>query len=224
MTDISRPVLIGGFVLTFISGIVNAVGFLSFAHQGLTHLTGITTHISISANEGSFVSVARLSTLVFSFVVGAIVSGAIIQKSNLKLGRNYGFALLLESTLLYLAIHFLKNSSLIGECLVASACGLQNAMATTYAGSILRTTHLTGVFTDLGLWIGHFLRKLPVENFALKIYLTLICGFLIGGFVGAILFRHLEYNALLIPTVLLGLVGFAYIYFELSNRNESNVE
>jgi uncharacterized membrane protein YoaK (UPF0700 family) len=222
MKNILRPVLIGGFILTFISGIVNAVGFLSFAHQGLTHLTGLTTHISIKLSEHQYMDVFYISQLILSFVIGSIISGAVIKKSTLKLGRHYGIVLLLESALLYFSIHFLEIESQTGECMIACACGLQNAMATTYSGSILRTTHLTGIFTDLGLWIGHYISKLPVESSSLKIYLVLISGFICGGGVGVYLFKSLEYKALLVPAVLLGVVGLIYIYFSSTNKNEAS--
>lgn len=219
-----RPVLIGGFVLTFISGIVNAVGFLGFWHQGLTHLTGLTTHISIKLSENQFSDVIYLVQLILSFVLGSIISGAVIQKSALKLGRNYGIVLLLEATLLYSAIHLLESHSQLGQCFVAGACGLQNAMATTFSGSILRTTHLTGIFTDLGLWIGHYIRKIPVETFALKIYLSLISGFVCGGILGANLYNEFEYVALLVPATLLGATGIIYIYIASKNKMDVTPE
>lgn len=219
VSEKSWPVLTGGFVLTFISGMINAVGFLGFWHQGLTHMTGLTSHISIKLTEHQYLDVFYLSQLVFSFIIGAIISGAIIQKSNLKLGRNYGIALLLEALLIYFSIYFLSIESQLGECMVAGACGLQNAMATTYSGSILRTTHLTGIFTDLGLWIGHYLFKIPVEILSLKIYLVLIGGFLSGGIIGANLFTSLQYKALLIPASLLCSSGAIYIYFASTRKN-----
>lgn len=220
MADISRTVMVGGFVLTLISGMVNAVGFLSFAHQGLTHLTGLTTHISIYLSNNQLENALRVFVLVSSFVVGAIVSGFIIQQSNLKLGRNYGFVLILEGLLFYISISFLNNHSIMGECLVASACGLQNAMATTYSGSILRTTHLTGIFTDLGLWIGHYLKRLKVDTLAIKIYIILIIGFITGGILGAFLFNEFEYFALLFPSGVLLITGISYIYFASLNQEK----
>jgi uncharacterized membrane protein YoaK (UPF0700 family) len=221
MADISRTVLVGGFVLTLISGMVNAVGFLSFAHQGLTHLTGITTHISIYLSSNQLDGVLHAFALVLSFVIGSIVSSFVIQKSNLKLGRNYGFVLILEGFLFFSAIYFLNKTSIFGEYIVASACGLQNAMATTYAGSILRTTHLTGVFTDLGIWIGHYLRKLTVDPFAIKIYIVLIVGFISGGVLGVFLFSRFEYFALLFPGAVLVITGVSYIYFASLNQENS---
>jgi uncharacterized membrane protein YoaK (UPF0700 family) len=43
--------------------------------------------------------------------------------------------------------------------MLAMACGMQNAMTTRYSGAVVRTTHLTGMFTDMGLLIGHMLRS-----------------------------------------------------------------
>ena len=52
----------------------------------------------------------------------------------------------------------------MGALLAAMACGLQNAMATTFSGAAIRTSHLSGMFTDLGIGIGHALRGLPLQK------------------------------------------------------------
>src|SRR3546814_11590466 len=85
-----------------------------------------------------------------AFVAGAALGGLIVQDSTLRLGRRYGVALSLESLMLLAAIPLFRHQHLAGPLLAAMASGLQNAMATTYSGAIVRTTPLTGIFTDLG--------------------------------------------------------------------------
>ena len=92
-----------------------------------------------------------------SFVLGTMASGMIVQQSTLKLGRRYGLALTLESLLLFTAIPFLDASKSIGLYLDLIAMGLQNGMVSAYSGAIIRTTHVTGALTDLGISLGHLL-------------------------------------------------------------------
>ena len=64
----------------------------------------------------------------------------------------YGLALILNSSLLVTAAFI--PGRLLPVCLVAAACGLQNAMCTSHFGAIIRTTHVTGTVTDIGSTLG----------------------------------------------------------------------
>jgi uncharacterized membrane protein YoaK (UPF0700 family) len=210
ITKLPRWILVGGGVLAFIAGIINAVGFLGIYHQGITHLTGTTTLLGIAVAQQNLAGALRLVGFAGSFVAGAILSGLIIQEGALKLGRRYGVALVAESLLLFLAVPLLQRGYFLGDCLASSACGLQNAMVSTYSGATLRTTHMSGLFTDLGVLIGHWLRRAPVDFRRLRLWLLLIFSFGAGGAVGALLFTRLANNTLLLPAALTGLVGLAY--------------
>ncbi len=89
-----------------------------------------------------------------------MLSGFLIQDSTLQLGRRYGVALLLESLLLCAAVPLLYRDNSFGIYSASCACGLQNAMVSTYSGAVVRTTHLSGMFTDLGIFLGHAIRGL----------------------------------------------------------------
>jgi uncharacterized membrane protein YfcA len=83
-------------------------------------------------------------------------------------------------------------------------------MASTYSGTILRTTHLTGMVTDIGSSIGHALRGLEVDSLRLRLGVLVCVGFTIGGVGGAALFRIHESDALFYPAGLTLLVAVAY--------------
>lgn len=202
--------LIGGGALAFIAGIINAVGFLGLYHQGITHLTGTTSLLGIAVAQRDTAAALHLLAFIGSFLAGAIVSGAIIQDSTLKLGRRYGVALLVESFLLFTAVPLLQRGFFAGDCLASAACGLQNAMVSTFSGASLRTTHLSGVFTDLGVFIGHWVRRLPVDFRRLRLWVLLIVSFGAGGTAGTLLFARFAYRTLFLPAGLTGLVGLAY--------------
>jgi uncharacterized membrane protein YoaK (UPF0700 family) len=200
---------------------INIVGLLGFEHQAVTHLTGTTSMLSDAASLGDWLSFAKLLAVAGAFLAGAIASGFVIQDSTLKLGRRYGVALALESLLLCCAVPLLARQSHWGVCLASAACGLQNAMATTYSGSSVRTTHLSGMFTDLGIFVGHLLRRMPVDWRRLKLCALIISGFFCGGIGGAAAFRKLGYAALFFPAAFTGAGALAYTFYWLRMRNTS---
>lgn len=159
-------VMLGACALACIAGMVNVVGYMGFEHQGITHLTGTTTLLGEALSGADWRASLQLAAMILAFVLGAAMSGAIIQDVQLRLGRRYGVALALESILLFAAASLFKQGSMAGPLLAAAACGLQNAMATTYSGALVRTTHLSGLFTDIGINIGHAARGMPRQPYA----------------------------------------------------------
>jgi uncharacterized membrane protein YoaK (UPF0700 family) len=209
----------GGAMLAGIAGAVNAVGFLSYSHQAVTHLTGTTTLVSLALSERHIDEALHLCFIIGAFVLGAAVSGFTIQQSTLKIGRRYGAALMIESALLICAAALMSGHSLVGSYFASAACGLQNAMASTYSGSLVRTTHLTGMFTDLGAALGHWIRRLEVDWIRVRLCLVIVVSFAIGGVMGALLFQRLGSNALYAPAVVTGLAGLGYTAYSHARRS-----
>mgnify|MGYP002843460630 CR=1 FL=1 len=199
LTRLPRWVEVGAFLLAFLAGSVNAVGLLGFSHQSVSHLTGTTSLLGLALADLALTQAGHLLLTLLSFLAGAALSGVLIPGSALKLGRHYGFSLLIEAFLLLMAMLTLQQGSDLGVYLASMACGLQNAMVTTYSGSIIRTTHLSGIFTDLGIMLGNRVRGVPINGRRLLLFLLLIGGFVVGGLVGTLLFRELHFTALLMP-------------------------
>lgn len=103
------------------------------------------------------------------------------------------------------------------------ACGLQNAMATSYSGAVIRTTHLTGVVTDLGIACGHWLRGQPVDRARFRLHAVLLLGFFSGGVLGAIGYHNIGYNTLLFPAALTGFAGLLYAAHKQHERRRARV-
>jgi uncharacterized membrane protein YoaK (UPF0700 family) len=213
LAKLPRWILAGGASLAFIAGIINATGFLGVQHQGITHLTGTTTLLGIAVGHGELGPAAHFSTLIAAFMAGCVLSGIIIQDSTLRLGRRYGVVLALESILLVIAVPLLGRNNLLGEFLASAACGLQNAMVSTYSGAVLRTTHFSGTLTDLGIFLGHWIRRLPVDTRRVRLLLALVISFLFGAVAGTWLFGRLAYEALYVPAALTGTAGVAYALY-----------
>ena len=207
-------VWIGAVALSSVAGMVNVVGFLGFEHQAVSHMTGSTSQLGMAIAQGDWRAVGHLWGLLVAFSLGATLSGLLIQADTLQLGRRYGVALAIESALLLVAIPLFEQQQIWGALAAAMACGLQNAMATTFSGAVVRTTHLSGMFTDLGIGLGHLLRGLPLQVRRLTLSGLIISGFLGGGIVGAWLFMHFRYDALLAPALLTGLTGIVYVVYQ----------
>lgn len=201
---------IGASLLAFVAGIINATGFLGVAHVGVSHLTGITTLFGISIGAGTTIEMLHYFAILCSFVLGATASGFLIGDSTLRLGRRYGVALVIESCLLVLAAIFLDHENVLGDYLASCACGLQNAMVSTYSGATLRTTHMTGAITDIGIFMGHMFRGVPVDMRRFRLIGLLIGSFAAGGTAGSILYGHFRSWTLLFPAVLTGFIGLSY--------------
>lgn len=216
ITKLPRWVEYGAFLLALLAGTVNAIGLLGFQHQAVSHISGTVTLLGTSI-EALNTQTGHLFLILFSFLFGAILSGLFIESTALKLGRRYGIALCVEGFLLLGAYWLLDNNHLAGQYLASAACGLQNAMITTFSGAIVRTTHMTGIITDLGLMIGAKLRGESFDYRKAKLFMFIFCGFLFGGIVGARAFSIYSIAALLIPVALAFLLALTYWRF-LSNH------
>lgn len=205
-----RWVWAGAWALAFVGGMVNVVGLLGFEHRAITHLTGNTSMLAAALAELDLAAALQLAAIIGAFMAGTVLSGCIIQESTLQWGRRYWVTLLLESLLLGVAVPLLQCSSVLGMCAAACACGLQNAMVSTYSGTVIRTTHLSGMFTDLGIFLGHSMRGLPVDARRLRLCLLIISAFLSGGCAGAVAFRSLGYATLYLPSGLIAFTALAY--------------
>lgn len=215
---VTRQVLLAGFVLTLLAGAVNAVGFLGVQHQALTHLTGTITQFSLHASQHDWQHTLDALGIIGAFFFGCMLSGLITRQSSLKIGRRYGVALMLESLFLIAGTLMLRNGYGCGDQLASLACGLQNGLATSWAGAVIRTTHMTGIVTDLGLSCAHWLRGMRGELPKLRLHAVLLTGFMSGGVLGTWGFGLWRYDTLLIPATITGLSGLGYFIWKQRQR------
>ncbi|MEY2167285.1 MULTISPECIES: YoaK family protein [unclassified Rhodanobacter] len=210
LRQLPRWAWFGTAVLAFIAGQVNAVGYLGFRHESISNMTGNTSLLGVALGQGETGEALHWALAIAAFVLGTMLSGMIVQQSTLQLGRRYGVALVLESALLFAAVPLLDASSSAGLYLASVGMGLQNGMVSAYSGAVIRTTHVTGIFTDLGIYLGHLLRGLPVDRLRLRVCVLVAASFMLGSVVGAGLFRQLQQHSLLIPATLTGVCGLGY--------------
>lgn len=213
ISQLPKWVEYGAFILAFIAGSVNAIGLLGFEHQAISHLSGTATLLGTELFHTSFNTVFHLLGILMSFMLGAALSGVLLSSSSLKLGRHYDSLLVIEGVLLLVSVYYLNNGSVIGHYLASAACGLQNALATTYSGAIVRTTHVTGIFTDLGIMLGGMLRGAGLDKRKLILFLLIVSGFIAGGTFGALIYNMFGFYALTIPAVICFCLAFIYRTF-----------
>jgi uncharacterized membrane protein YoaK (UPF0700 family) len=213
----------GGAALASIAGYINAAVMLLDGGLGVTHMTGAISRLSTDAADARLASSMPLLAILGSFMFGAMLSGLLLGQSTLRLGRRYGVAMMLQALLLTLAALTLDARPITGLSLTAAAAGLQNAMASTYAGLIIRTTHMTGVATDLGFLLGRALatkgRSGHVEPWRFLMLLTLLASFFLGGLAGVFAEHRLARFALLLPAAALFAAGLAYYLWRIARQD-----
>lgn len=211
ISQLPKWVEFGAFILALVAGYVNAIGLLGFDHQSVSHLSGTATLLGTGVYQGSLQNAFHLVGVLLSFLAGASIAGFLLHGFTLKLGRHYDTALVIEALLLLIALAFLYNEQFIGHFFFASAaCGLQNALATTYSGAIIRTTHVTGIFTDLGIMLGALCRGEKLDTRKAKLFLLIITGFIFGGTAGAILFGMFQFFSLIAPAGVCLVIAMIY--------------
>jgi uncharacterized membrane protein YoaK (UPF0700 family) len=214
-------IYLGGMSLALTAGVINAVGFLGTHHQALSHMSGTVSILGLELARANYPVALHALAILGAFFAGCLMSGLIISQGRLRLGRRYGVALSLESAALFAAVLLLRRGADAGDYLAALACGLQNAMVSSYSGSTMRTTHMTGMVTDLGIACGHVLRGATVDWFRFRLYGVLLLGFFAGGVAGAMAFGRFRYDTLLLPAALSGLTGVGYTAYKHYQRGRT---
>ena len=192
-------------LLSFVAGIVNIVGLLS-VNVLTTNVTGHFAFFSRTFVSEEFSSAVIYLWFLVSFLAGAfcsnLISETIVRKRE---NLSYVVPILLEIILLITVATLHFNQPDVLACILLFAMGLQNALVTRVSQSVVRTTHLTGIFTDLGIELSQLLfYKTSNENFTLKrsIYLKLaiIVCFFTGGLAGGFAYYYLKLKVLLIAS------------------------
>ena len=207
-------ITLGGMTLAGSAGCINAVGFLGGYHQAISHMTGTVTNFGVELAQGDGRMAWHAGGTLGFFFMGCVLSGLIIRQSALEIGRSYGVALACEFGLLIGACYFFRHGEAAGSFLAAMACGLQNAMATSCSSAVIRTTHFTGIVTDLGIALGRVARRESVDGRRLRLYLVLLLGFFAGGVFGTVSFVRIGYDTLLIPAAISGLTAIGYTLYK----------
>lgn len=182
-----RIILVGGCGLAFGAAFAN-VGVVLHTGAAVSHLTGDVVRLTIDlidATPGAWAGLGRVAVAMFTFFLGAALSGFIVHHPDLDFARPYARTIVAIGLVFLVASWVIPRAPTAGIALAAFGCGLQNALASRYRGIILRTTHLTGLTTDLGIHVGMRLRGFDVPAWKLLVPVALIVSFFLGGLCGA---------------------------------------
>ncbi len=212
-------------LLSFVAGIVNVAGFLSV--QRLT--TNVTGHFAFLVDEVFKFNIAQAVVMflyIFCFFVGSFVSGLLFEIISRKSERfiyipPVVIELIMLTFISFSSISFTVQHPDVIACSLLFAMGLQNSLVTTISDSMVRTTHLTGLFTDLGIELSqlfyytHDAQRKKLFS-SIKLRLTIILFFFLGGISSGLLFKKLGIRVLLLASFLLlaGLI-FDTVKFQL---------
>jgi uncharacterized membrane protein YoaK (UPF0700 family) len=208
--------------LGWVAGYSNVV-VLVRCGETVCHQTGNTTRLGvgisdlISGHGTSIFAAFYYAGLVFAFYLGAVVAGWMTEGVDRRF--RYAGPICLEAILLTALYWMLARGAPPTPCtmLAAAAMGLQNGTITRISGAVVRTTHLTGVVTDMALdtvqtirWLmGPRIEKIwSVPSARRGVLLTGIYGSFLTGAVAGGLFEHrIGATAMLLPVIFLtGLV------------------
>ncbi|MDB5857278.1 MAG: hypothetical protein JWQ76_967 [Ramlibacter sp.] len=202
-----------GCLLAFVAGAINAGGFL-MVHRYTSHMTGVVSAMADDLVLGRIELVLAGAALLVAFTGGAGTTAVLVNWARGR-GMHGEFALPLIVEAVLLLVFGLLGASLerVVELVVPAAVlllcfvmGLQNAIVTKISRAEIRTTHMTGVITDLGIELGRLVYwnlgqrhggPVRADRDRLVVLSTILVLFMAGGVAGAVAFKVIGYAAVL---------------------------
>ncbi len=217
-----------------VSGCINAICMVGSYTETITHMTGTTTALGAEFARGHWFDTLYQLSKIACFVLGAALSGSYLGTESFVGGRRYAHVLVATSFFLFAAIGLEQNSTTddrtddggrdvgAGLFLIALASGLQNAMTTNYGSAVVRTTHVTGSLTDIGIELGRIIGKRDfTQLWKVKLLSSFVLGYAIGAGIGTALFHIFRIYSLLFPASVVFLLGVAYrLYLQTSDGSQ----
>lgn len=213
-------------ILSLTAGIVNIIGVLSI-HTLTTNVTG---HFAFFAEEivnDRYLNATAFLFYILAFLCGAFISNVLIELSSIKNPRiahtvPMGLEIIILSFAGIRGFHWL-DAGLNYEYLaflLLFAMGLQNALVTNVSNSIVRTTHLTGLFTDLGIELSQLFFYRQEEELKklyrnIKLRMIIILFFFSGCILGGFSYKSFGIKSLLIAS---GCLVVALVYDNIRYR------
>ncbi|CDG84924.1 YoaK family protein [Janthinobacterium agaricidamnosum] len=218
-----------GCLLAFIAGMVNVGGFLAIGSY-TSHMTGLLSAMADDLVDGNVSVVLAALSAWGAFLGGAAITALLVNWGRRrKLHSRFALCLQLEAALLlffglggtYLAgmRDLLAPATLLLLCFIM---GLQNAIITTVSGAVIRTTHVTGLSTDIGIELGKLIyynrRQLPeltvtANRQKLQLHSLLVAYFFAGGVCGALGSQHIDFfSATILLSLILGALSIGPVW------------
>jgi uncharacterized membrane protein YoaK (UPF0700 family) len=188
--------------LAFVAGGVNSAGYLGFGYFS-ANMTGNVSLVSDHVSMGDIDLAVAFLVIVAMFVAGAFAASLFIQfGKRRRFGAIYAIALLTEAALLMaigvwsvMSATHVSGVRIVG--VISFAMGIQNAASTRISGSKVRTTHVSGIATDIGVGMAQMLESNDAHaakhtRDRLMLHSATIGSFLVGGTIGVLGYRLAE--------------------------------
>jgi uncharacterized membrane protein YoaK (UPF0700 family) len=212
-----------GRLLAFTAGAINAGGFL-IVKQYTSHMSGMVSSVADNLVIGELGLALLACGAVAAFTGGAIMSSVLINIGRQAQARSlYALPMLVEAALIcafgLLTADMVRGPLLGGSALVGLLCfvmGCQNAIITKISKAEIRTTHVTGLVTDIGIELGRWLyfsaAGTPADGVRedrdkLLLLSSLLGSFMLGALLGALGFKLAGGIAALLPAAMLALAA-----------------
>lgn len=159
------------FILALIAGWVDTIGISLIFQQRSSSMTGRGHILGFWAYQGNFKMFIAIVLIIISFITGAFISTIIARKQGLTGGLFFAGILIIIGS-----IPFVIRTPVLYRIFLPMAMGCQNG--TTSQTKLSRTTHLTGISTEIGI-------NLAKKNWkTVKFYAYRWIGFPLGSFIG----------------------------------------
>ena len=217
-------VIVAGQLLAFNSGFTNGAclsGFLlpSERRQAVSAFTGAYTNSALFLADGDVDAFGFQICMILTFMLGACIAGLLTpQAVQYRIEPTYGPTFLIGAAVLFIAsiISYADHKEAVEDTvfyLVAIANGIQNGLSSLYSGNLIRSTHFTGISTDIGLFAGQLIRGNNANNWKLVVLIALTISFWTGGFISYYATQHFTSSTLLFNASLFLTVGASMIVF-----------
>ena len=215
--------------LALVAGIVNVVGVLS-VNQFTTNVTGHFAHVITGVSQAYQSRPIYFLGFILSFLGGAICSSLIIDYfRNHSEKWKFRVPVIIESLLLIgvgiLPMDYITLNPHKIAIVLLFTMGFQNALVTTISNSVVRTTHLTGLFTDLGIEIAQLMKNRdpkitkPLWH-SVFLRVNIIGSFFIGGVIAGLFYHVIQTRLLILAAMVLCI---ALVYDSIKVYKKSNV-
>lgn len=220
MSEVNRLNILLWAILAFQAGVFNIGGFLA-CHRFVSHVTGFATFFGYDLSEGRLWAAFGIILVPVFFLIGSMISGELIDvriRTRREPLYHIAFGLVFILTLgVWIAgvgkvfgpfgapVSSLTDYVLLS--LLCLICGIQNGTVAIVSRSVVRTTHLTGITTDLGIGLVRLAHGVGTEGrrseetLANIMRISIIFGFVLGSGIGGLLFDLTHYWGFILPTV-----------------------
>ena len=202
------------YMLSFFGGFINTVSVVKYSYT-ISHFTGNTSKIAINIANGNIAEVLKLIFIMVSFMIGATISGYMVDGREFNLKRRYGYSFVALGIGLLILYSIARNTWVFFYYL-PFMMGVQNGLFISYKGVVVRTSHVSGSVTDAGVYLGHCLRGKKEEHWKGLFCFYMVLAFLIGGFFGVELYVILKSKVFVLAAF--GYMFIAGVYFFLRHR------